>query len=46
MARRQTYPTVIANEMDMDADEVARFTAVSVGLLAWLMVCLAIVDHL
>jgi hypothetical protein len=34
------------NEMDMDQDEVARFTAVSFGLLAWTMLCLTIIDYL
>jgi hypothetical protein len=47
MARRQTYPTVIGRlRLYFNEDEVARFTAVSFGLLAWTMLCLAAIDHL
>jgi hypothetical protein len=34
------------DEMDMDEDEVARFTAVSFGLLALVMLGLTVLDHL
>jgi hypothetical protein len=30
----------------MDEDEIARVTAVSFGLLAWVMLCLNVINHL
>jgi hypothetical protein len=34
------------NEMDLDEDKVMRFTAMSFGLLALVMLGLSVLDHL
>ena len=53
MARRQAYPTFldrlrvsIGPGMNEHEDKVARFTAVSFGLLAFVMLGLTVLDHL